>query len=151
MPLPMFVVRVAKGSAETMYIVPCVKHGGSKVMIWGCTSGLIMGSLVHIEGHMTIMMFRDILENDLILLARRTHGRAVILQQDKHTSKAVKDFIAGKKPRILSWPSQSRDLNPIDHMWQVLKNRLEGESVTNKHNNWHSFNVNRITSDKMRR
>ncbi|XP_053535533.1 AT-rich interactive domain-containing protein 4B isoform X2 [Ictalurus punctatus] len=62
-------------------------------------------------------------------------GRNFILQQDndpKSTVNTTKDFIKGKKWNDLDWPSQSIDLNPVEHTFHPLKRRLKGETSQNK-------------------
>ena len=49
----------------------------------------------------------------------------------KHTVKATQDFIKAKKWNILEWPSQSPDLNPIEHAFHLLKTKLQTEINSN--------------------
>ena len=50
----------------------------------------------------------------------------------KHPAKATQAFMKAKKWNILQWPSQSPDLNIIEHAFHLLKTRLKAERPTSK-------------------
>ncbi len=109
-----------KNTFQKKNIIPTDKHGGGTVMVWGCFAASGPGRLAIIDGTMNSALYQKILKENVrqsVCDLKRTW----VMQQDndsKHTSKSTSKWLKKNKIKVLEWPNQSPDLNPIAVAWR---------------------------------
>lgn len=120
-------------------VVPTVKHGGGSIMIWGCMAADGVGEMMLCEGRMNSTKYTEVLETALAPSVTQIFGDTntdgVKFQQDNatcHKSAHTMAWMAQNGIDLLDWPPQSPDLNPIEHIWSILKKNIRRHSISNK-------------------
>ena len=108
----------------------------TKLMVWGCFSSLGVGHLKIIDGTMNSDSYINVLAQKMLPSANQMFlGRNFVFQDDSapcHRSKKTKNWLAENKVVVLDWPGNSPDLNPIENMWAILKQKVRQQMPKTK-------------------
>ena len=130
----------------------CVKQvdrfGTASTMVWGGIGHQGKTDLVFINGRgrgaagrngrqrqqgLTAQRYVDEILRPLALPYVAAHP-GMVLQQDNaraHTARLTQQFLQANNIPVLPWPAYSLDLNPIEHLWDYLKQKVHALNLQN--------------------
>ena len=105
--------------------VVCGHMKSAAIHIWGAICGSQKSSLHIFKTTVTGISYVEALKNKMLPFAKRCRAKA--FQQDDappHQSRFTKRFLMNQGVDVVPWPPYSPDLNPMEIMWAILKQKL---------------------------
>ena len=133
---PILVRRRTGEAFKSECLASTVKHGGGGIMVWGCFSIKGVGKLHKIQGTINSDHYIKILKYCAVPSMQHLYpgGGDCFFQQDNatcHTSKKVTQWFSENDIRVIPWPGNSPDMNPIEHIWDYIDRKICNQQFKN--------------------
>ncbi|KAI3363825.1 hypothetical protein L3Q82_001427 [Scortum barcoo] len=109
------------------------RFGSGSVMVWG---GISLGgrTALHVlaRGSLTGIRYRDEILRPLVRPYAGAVGPGFLLMQDNarpHVAGVCQQFLQDEGIDAMDWPARSPDLNPIEHIWDIMSRSIHQRHV----------------------
>lgn len=122
--------RVYRRTGER-FVEPCVRQvdrfGGGSVMVWGAIRAGWRSQLVVINGNLTGRRYIDEILAPHVVPYVAQHNYVTFMHDNArpHVARICQDYLAQNNVRVLNWPPYSPDMNPIEHLWDIMGRQLQ--------------------------
>ncbi|GBM47490.1 hypothetical protein AVEN_153701-1 [Araneus ventricosus] len=115
---------------------PTVKYGGGNQLVWGCMANSVARNLDFTDVTMNKYVYLDILKLNLKQSASNLgisrHFKLCLDNDSKLTADICTLCVLYHCPGVIKTPTQSPDLNPIEHVWVYLQQKINEHNISNK-------------------
>jgi len=106
-----------------------------KIMFWGAISGhgKVFFDVVP-DPSITSYTYSCFLHQRAMPVIKQTHGKDFLYQQDNapaHRGGLTSIYLESANVKVIDWPPQSPDLNPIEQVWNWMAGKIKTKSFEN--------------------
>ncbi|XP_038209023.1 uncharacterized protein LOC119830186 [Zerene cesonia] len=109
-----------------------VSFNGGSIMVWGGISSDARTELVIVNNRLTAARYiEEVLQEHVFPYSDFKGENHFLLMHDNtrpHVAHCVEEYLHEVGIRKLQWPARSPDLNPIEHIWNMLKRKIKSNS-----------------------